>query len=68
MTDEKLLSPKQAAAYILGEWHLKVSPATVRRWVDDGAVQATMVGRRRLIHPTALHAIFDASSAQSGND
>jgi len=68
MTSERLLSPKQAADYILKEWHLKVSTATVRRWVDGGAVSATMVGRRRFIDPAALHAIFDAQSVQTGND
>jgi excisionase family DNA binding protein len=65
---ERLLSPRQAVDYILEEWHLKVSTATVRRWVNDGAVPATVVGRRRFIDPAALHAIFDAPKVQSGND
>jgi hypothetical protein len=68
MSDRRL-SPREAAAYVESEWHLKVSPSTVRRWATKGAVpaQRTAAGRI-LIDPADLHAIFDATTATDGND
>jgi predicted dehydrogenase len=38
------LSPRQAAAYIEHEWHLRVHPDTVRRWVTREALPAEQCG------------------------
>jgi len=67
--EDQRLSPREAAAYIAREWHLKVSPSTVRRWIEKRAVpaQRTTAGRI-LIHPADLHAIFDAPPATTHND
>lgn len=57
---EERLSPAKAADYIAHEWHLHVSPQTVRRWARNGAVPAAMTtSGRLLIDPADLHAIFD---------
>jgi predicted site-specific integrase-resolvase len=58
---DQRLSPAKAADYIEREWHLRVSPATVRRWAKKGAVPSTTTAAGRvLIDPADLHAIFDA--------
>jgi len=63
---EPRLSPKEAADYIEREWHLRVSPDTVRRWTRNGAVPATTSGGRVRIDPQDLHAIFDAPMQKAG--
>jgi excisionase family DNA binding protein len=66
---EDRLSPREAAAYIEREWHLRVHPETVRRWVAKEAVRATRTsGGRILIDPADLHAVFDGPSEADGND
>ena len=61
MTDDRL-SPSQAAAYIEREWHLRVHPDTVRRWVTKGGLPTTRDPRGRvLIDPAELHTILDCS-------
>lgn len=60
MSQERM-SPRQAAAYIEREWHLRVHPSTVRRWVEKEALPAERSsGGRVLIDPADLRAIFDA--------
>ena len=66
MTDERL-SPAAAARYIEAEWHLSVSPATVRRWVSHDALPAERDERGRiLVDPADLHRIFDPSPETKG--
>jgi len=68
VSDDRL-SPRQAAAYIEREWHLRVHPDTVRRWATKGAVPAERSPEGRiLIAPGDLHAIFDVPSEADGND
>lgn len=69
MSDERL-SPRQAAAYIEKEWHLKVHPETVRRWVRRGALPATRTPSGYVvIEPAALRTVFASWSTETiGND
>jgi len=63
------LSPAEAARYVEREWHLKVSAATVRRWVAREALPAKRTeGGRILIDRADLHAILDPKTATDGND
>lgn len=63
------LSPAEAARYVASEWHLEVSAATVRRWVQRGSLPATHTESGRLFIDLAdLHAIFDAAPETSAND
>jgi excisionase family DNA binding protein len=58
---EGRLSPREAAAYIEQEWHLKVHPETVRRWTQRGTLPFTRTpGGYILIDPADLHDVFDA--------
>jgi excisionase family DNA binding protein len=62
--DDHRLSPREAADYIEREWHLRVHPSTVRRWVEKEALPAERSsGGRLLIDPVDLRAIFDAPAA-----
>ena len=69
MPDDRRLSPAAAARYIEAEWHLKVHPETVRRWVRRGALPAAKTpSGYLLIDKTDLHTIFDAPTATDCND
>ena len=69
MPDDRPLSPAAAARYIESEWHLRVHPETVRRWVRRGALPATKTpSGYLLIDPADLHAVFEPTSATRGND
>lgn len=69
MSDARL-SPAAACRYIEREWHLKLCPETLRRWVHKGALPALTTPRGRvLIDPAALEAVFRVSTvATDGND
>ena len=63
------LSPAAAASYVEREWHLKVSAATVRRWVAREALPAKRTGGGRILIDRAdLHAILDPKTATDDND
>jgi excisionase family DNA binding protein len=69
MPDDRPLSPAAAARYIQSEWHLKVHPETVRRWIRKGGLPATKTpSGYLLIEKAALHDIFDAPTAADRND
>ena len=69
MPDDRPLSPAAAARYIESEWHLKVHPETVRRWVRRGALPATKTpSGYLLIDPADLHAVFEPTSATGDDD
>lgn len=44
---------------------LKVSPHTVRKWVREGKLRPTRLGRRLLFHPTDVTAFLDGARAGS---
>ena len=69
MPDDRPLSPAAAARYIESEWHLRVHPETVRRWIRKGALPATRTpSGYLLIEKADLHDIFDAPTATERDD
>lgn len=38
---------------------VRVSPATIYRWIADGKLRTTKIGRVRLVSAKALHALVE---------
>ena len=55
MTDPRRTGPSRLMTIAVAAETLAVSPRTVRRLIDQGALTATRVGRQIRIHPTDLH-------------
>lgn len=56
---DRTLTPPRAVAFVEGEWGLKVSPSTIRRWVKRGVLSAEQGEHGRLfIKTAALRRVF----------
>jgi excisionase family DNA binding protein len=55
----QLLTTEQVAR------HLSVNVTTVRRWIDEGRLPATKLGRAYRVHPRDLRAVLRANMRHS---